>query len=117
MEARPGRRALWRMSGAQRRSLLGHPDFPGDFELRLPAGIRVVKWLPSQIRVLRHPKLALIVTHGGFNTVHEAIVARAPMLVMSTCFDQFGIGSRVTQLGMFAHSWQWLRAVVVRRLW
>jgi zeaxanthin glucosyltransferase len=37
-----------------------------------------------------------VVTHGGLNTVMDAIVARTPMLVMPIAFDQPGVASRVT---------------------
>ncbi|WP_345945824.1 nucleotide disphospho-sugar-binding domain-containing protein [Pseudomonas sp. 15A4] len=41
-----------------------------------------------------------VVTHGGLNTVMDAIVARTPMLVMPIAFDQPGVASRVTHAGI-----------------
>ncbi|MGI3747386.1 MAG: glycosyltransferase [Janthinobacterium lividum] len=41
-----------------------------------------------------------VVTHGGMNTVMDAIVARTPMLVMPIAFDQPGVASRVTHAGI-----------------
>jgi zeaxanthin glucosyltransferase len=41
-----------------------------------------------------------VVTHGGLNTVMDAIVARTPMLVMPIAFDQPGVAARVTYAGI-----------------
>ncbi|MCF7532696.1 glycosyltransferase [Pseudomonas petrae] len=41
-----------------------------------------------------------VMTHGGLNTVMDAIVARTPMLVMPIAFDQPGVASRVTYAGI-----------------
>jgi UDP:flavonoid glycosyltransferase YjiC (YdhE family) len=41
-----------------------------------------------------------VVTHGGLNTVMDAIVTRTPMLVMPIAFDQPGVASRVTHAGI-----------------
>ncbi|MHC8306270.1 glycosyltransferase [Pseudomonas sp. PB3P13] len=40
-----------------------------------------------------------VVTHGGLNTVMDAIVARTPMLVMPIAFDQPGVAARVSYSG------------------
>ncbi len=44
-------------------------------------------------------KAQAVVTHGGLNTVMDAIVARTPMLVMPIGFDQPGVAARVTYRG------------------
>ncbi|KFE52423.1 glycosyltransferase [Pseudomonas syringae] len=44
-------------------------------------------------------KAQAVVTHGGLNTVMDAIVARTPMLVMPIGFDQQGVAARVTYRG------------------
>lgn len=41
-----------------------------------------------------------VVTHGGLNTVMDAIVSRTPMLVMPIAFDQPGVASRVAHAGI-----------------
>lgn len=41
-----------------------------------------------------------VVTHGGLNTVMDAVVARTPMLVMPIAFDQPGVAARVTHAGI-----------------
>lgn len=44
-------------------------------------------------------KASVVVTHGGLNTVMDAIKARTPMLVMPIGFDQPGVASRVAYAG------------------
>ena len=41
-----------------------------------------------------------VITHGGLNTVMDAIAARTPMLVMPIAFDQPGVAARVTYRGV-----------------
>lgn len=41
-----------------------------------------------------------VITHGGLNTVMDAIVARTPMLVMPIAFDQPGVAARVAHRGV-----------------
>ncbi|MBA1204101.1 glycosyltransferase family 1 protein [Pseudomonas capeferrum] len=41
-----------------------------------------------------------VVTHGGLNTVLDAIAARTPMLVMPIAFDQQGVAARVEYHGI-----------------
>ena len=41
-----------------------------------------------------------VVTHGGLNTVMDAIKARTPSLVMPIGFDQPGVAARVTHAGV-----------------
>lgn len=45
-------------------------------------------------------KADAVVTHGGLNTVMDAIVARTPMLVMPIGFDQPGVAARVSYRGL-----------------
>lgn len=45
-------------------------------------------------------KADAVITHGGLNTVMDAIVARTPMLVMPIGFDQPGVASRVSYRGL-----------------
>ncbi|CAG8863328.1 Zeaxanthin glucosyltransferase [Pseudomonas fluorescens] len=48
-----------------------------------------------------------VVTHGGLNTVMDAIAARTPLLVMPIAFDQHGVAARVShhKLGVKLHRW------------
>lgn len=41
-----------------------------------------------------------VVTHGGLNTVLDAIAARTPMLVLPIAFDQQGVAARVEYQGI-----------------
>lgn len=41
-----------------------------------------------------------VVTHGGLNTVMDAIAARTPMLVLPIAFDQAGVAARVCHAGV-----------------
>ncbi|SDH05408.1 glycosyltransferase, MGT family [Pseudomonas flavescens] len=41
-----------------------------------------------------------VITHGGLNTVMDAIAARTPMLVMPIAFDQQGVAARVAYRGV-----------------
>ncbi|GAB7529991.1 glycosyltransferase [Pseudomonas sp. 3A(2025)] len=41
-----------------------------------------------------------VITHGGLNTVMDAIAAQTPMLVMPIAFDQPGVAARVSYSGV-----------------
>lgn len=41
-----------------------------------------------------------VVSHGGLNTVMDAIAARTPMLIMPIAFDQPGVAARVSHCGI-----------------
>lgn len=41
-----------------------------------------------------------VITHGGLNTVMDAIAARTPMLVLPIAFDQPGVAARVAYRGV-----------------
>lgn len=41
-----------------------------------------------------------VVSHGGLNTVMDALVARTPILVMPIAFDQAGVAARVCHAGV-----------------
>jgi len=44
-------------------------------------------------------RAAVVVTHGGLNTVLDALAAGTPMLVIPLAFDQPGVAARVKRLG------------------
>ncbi|KAG7309178.1 hypothetical protein JYU34_005102 [Plutella xylostella] len=65
--------------------------------------LRIEKWLP-QNDLLHHPKIKLFITHGGLQSIDEAIAANVPMVVMPITGDawynaqkceQFGIGKEI----------------------
>ncbi|HTW65515.1 MAG TPA: nucleotide disphospho-sugar-binding domain-containing protein [Bryobacteraceae bacterium] len=51
----------------------------------------------SQLELLR--RCAVVVTHGGMNSVQEALHFGAPMLLAPQAADQFWISARVAELG------------------
>lgn len=91
--------------GAAARALagLGHPIVistggrldPGALGA-LPAGVIVRRWVP-QLALLRGAALA--VTHGGMNTVNEALLFGVPLVVVPQAADQPWVARRVSQLG------------------
>ncbi len=56
--------------------------------------IHVVKWMP-QNDILANHKLKLFITHGGMNSMMEAIYHKTPMLVFPFGFDQLTTASYV----------------------
>lgn len=62
----------------------------------VPAGVVVRSWVP-QLALLR--RAALAVTHGGMNTVNEALLFGVPLVVIPQAADQPWVARRVSQLG------------------
>jgi len=48
-------------------------------------------------------KADAVITHGGLNTVMDAIASHTPMLVMPIAFDQAGVAVRVAHSGVGVH--------------
>ncbi|RAY14116.1 oleandomycin glycosyltransferase [Actinomadura craniellae] len=63
----------------------------------LPANVLARRFLP-QLEVLE--RAALFVTHGGMNSVNEAMYAGVPMLVVPHAADQPLVARRVAELGV-----------------
>jgi MGT family glycosyltransferase len=86
-------------------SFKARPDYQvllqttGDDECRafgaLPANILAARWYP-QLTVLS--RASLIITHGGFGTVREALFFGVPMIVFPCGVDQPGNAARVVRL-------------------
>ncbi|KAK5640399.1 hypothetical protein RI129_011210 [Pyrocoelia pectoralis] len=53
-----------------------------------PKNVLIYQWLP-QISVLNHPNIKLFITHGGLQSVTEAIYAHVPMIGIPFFVDQF----------------------------
>lgn len=62
----------------------------------MPANVVVRRWVP-QLALLR--RAALAVTHGGMNTVNEALLFGVPLVVVPQAADQPWVARRVSQLG------------------
>ncbi|XP_030048896.1 UDP-glucuronosyltransferase 3A2 [Microcaecilia unicolor] len=56
-------------------------------ELKLAPNVKIVEWLP-QNDLLGHPKARLLVTHGGLNSLMEAIYHGVPVLGIPLFADQ-----------------------------
>ncbi|KHJ96612.1 hypothetical protein OESDEN_03422 [Oesophagostomum dentatum] len=53
----------------------------------LPENVHLFKWLP-QSDVLRHSKTQAFITHGGYNSVQEAILTGTPLIAIPLFGDQ-----------------------------
>lgn len=62
------------------------------------AGATWVTDFAPQMAVLE--RADAVITHGGMNTVLDAVVTRTPMLVTPIAFDQAGIAARVLHAGL-----------------
>jgi UDP:flavonoid glycosyltransferase YjiC (YdhE family) len=64
---------------------------------RLPSHIRVERVLPVAALL---PHCSLFVTHGGFNSVKEALASGTPMVMAPLASDQFYSAERCSALGV-----------------
>ncbi len=69
----------------------------GDVLGTAPKNFTVRPHVP-QVEVLRHTHLFL--THGGMNSVSEALVAKVPVLVIPQALDQMVVAAQVVRLGL-----------------
>lgn len=66
-------------------------------QLRRAGATWVTDFAPQQAVLERADA---VVTHGGMNTVLDAVVTRTPMLVTPIAFDQAGVAARVLHAGV-----------------
>nr|XP_033788724.1 UDP-glucuronosyltransferase 3A1-like [Geotrypetes seraphini] len=80
-----------------------HSQWPQ--ELKLAPNVKIVDWLP-QNDLLGHPKARLLVTHGGLNSLMEAIYHGVPILGIPLFGDQFDnmVRAETKQIGIFMPS-------------
>lgn len=61
-----------------------------------PPNVLVRSYVP-QLEILE--RASLFITHGGMNSVNEALLAHVPMIVIPQAGDQYMVAGRVAQLG------------------
>jgi UDP:flavonoid glycosyltransferase YjiC (YdhE family) len=61
--------------------------------------VQFMDWSPQQA-MLNHPAMSLFVTHGGAESIHEAIYGGVPMLAIPFFGDQPGNAVRVAELNI-----------------
>eukprot|EP00940_MAST-03C_sp_MAST-3C-sp2_P003397 g3397.t1 len=99
--SKEGYRTLWssRMLAAvadeAEQSVEGHK---GDGDVVTRRRCRVERWVNQQ-SVLGHPSVRLFVSHGGANSVHEAIAEAVPVIVVPLGLDQHDVASRAEASG------------------
>ncbi|VDL75737.1 unnamed protein product [Nippostrongylus brasiliensis] len=54
---------------------------------RLPPNVRLSKWIP-QADLLGNPKTVALISHGGYNSLQEAITAGVPLVTVALFGDQ-----------------------------
>lgn len=63
-----------------------------------PANLFLQKWLP-QADILGHHKTKLFVTHGGLNSVEEALYHEVPLVILPGFADQHSNADRAVRQG------------------
>ncbi|KHJ96996.1 UDP-glucoronosyl and UDP-glucosyl transferase [Oesophagostomum dentatum] len=58
-----------------------------DIKDKLPSNVHIYKWLP-QSDLLQHKKTRAFITHGGYNSLQEAISAGVPLVAVPMGGDQ-----------------------------
>jgi UDP:flavonoid glycosyltransferase YjiC (YdhE family) len=106
--ARPWPELLQRMAAAfstqQFRTLWVVPaDLQSLLPDSLPETVRVERWVPSQLGVLRHPNVRAFVSHCGVNSVHEAIWSDTPVIGMPLFAAQGDMALRVQDARVGSH--------------
>lgn len=60
---------------------------PGDVAA-LPSNVKLLKWLPALIDLMAHPRIKLVMTHGGLLTNQEAVWSGVPLIGFPVFGDQ-----------------------------
>ncbi|GMS91626.1 hypothetical protein PENTCL1PPCAC_13801, partial [Pristionchus entomophagus] len=93
----------WKQSFAYAFSQFPHIQFfiryeKDDLMGILPDNVHISKWLPQK-DLLHHPKARALITHGGYNSLQDAIHAGVPIVTIPLFFDQPRNGHRAEKLG------------------
>ncbi|CAD6196320.1 unnamed protein product [Caenorhabditis auriculariae] len=67
-------------------------------KIELPDNVLIYRWVPIK-QLLAHPRIELIVCHGGINTVNELMLFGVPVLGVPLQGDQASNLKRVVELG------------------
>ena len=110
--AQLGLPVLWKRAGHENRRTAGHAaegkasrtdnratSHPTADEDGWPPCIRTASWIPQRA-LLAHPRCALLVCHGGANSLTEACEAAVPIVGLPLCFDQPANLAALEQLGV-----------------
>ena len=71
----------------------------------IPSNVKFMTWLPQQ-DLLGHPKVRLFITHGGLNSIQEAVYHKVPLIILPFIVDQ-PINARKAQSEGFAIHLEW----------
>ena len=66
--------------------------FPGKPPSDVPENVMLMKWLP-QNDIMGHPNTKLLIMHGGYNTLVEAVYQGIPMICIPIQYDQRYVAS------------------------
>ncbi|XP_019945518.2 UDP-glucuronosyltransferase-like [Paralichthys olivaceus] len=72
--------------------------YAGDPPKGVPKNVRLMKWLPQK-DLLAHPRVKLLITHGGSHSVYEGICNAVPMLMFPLFAEQGDNGIRLKSRG------------------
>ncbi len=79
-------------------------SFPNRSDINIsevPANVHLHTWLP-QIDVLSHPRLQLLITHVGMNSMYEAVYHGVPILAMPMVGDNYQ-NAKILEMKGFGH--------------
>ncbi|XP_051898371.1 UDP-glucuronosyltransferase 3A1-like [Pristis pectinata] len=72
-------------------------SWPSD--ISLPDNVKIYKWLP-QNDLLGHPQVRAFISHGGINSLHQAVYHGVPVLGLALFYDQLDNIIRLESKGM-----------------
>lgn len=65
----------------------------------IPPNVLITHWVDSQLKVLKHPKVVLFISHCGINSAQEALYCQVPILCIPMFGDQLDMAFRVFDAG------------------
>jgi UDP:flavonoid glycosyltransferase YjiC (YdhE family) len=94
---KPAPYVLWRISEKNYQYLFNTGNISSS---SIPSYVHITSWFCSQAAVLRHPAVHLFISHGGINSVHEALLSGIPIIAISLFADQPAIAARIMDSGV-----------------